>query len=145
MCLSFLFLRTKEETGISSVQYIATNSCAMLQIMNFVGTRFCRAPEILRALKDIHNNPDLFCKRALKDIYNPDLFSERADVYSYAMTCYEVLTGRIPFEDVGSTDYEPVCSGKVKLKCPLAIDPQVKALLERPTFSAISETLKRFQ
>ena len=27
------------------------------------------------------------------------MFSEMADMYSYGMTCYEVLTGKEPFED----------------------------------------------
>ncbi|KAG0598899.1 hypothetical protein M758_12G110200 [Ceratodon purpureus] len=52
-----------------------------------VGTGFWRAPEILQACRERNVN-----KR-------PELFSKSADAYSYAMTCYEVLTGRVPFED----------------------------------------------
>ncbi|KAG0598894.1 hypothetical protein M758_12G109700 [Ceratodon purpureus] len=52
-----------------------------------VGTGFWRAPEILQACTErIVNN-------------RPELFSKSADAFSYAMTCYEVLTGRVPFED----------------------------------------------
>ncbi|KAG0554775.1 hypothetical protein KC19_12G117800 [Ceratodon purpureus] len=52
-----------------------------------VGTGFWRAPEILEACKERNVS-----KR-------PELFSESADAYSYGMTCYEVLTGRFPFQD----------------------------------------------
>ncbi|KAG0577598.1 hypothetical protein KC19_5G167400 [Ceratodon purpureus] len=103
-----------------------------------MGTKFWRAPEILRALKD-------------KDIHiKPELFSESADVYSYAMTCYEVLTGKIPFEGVRSNDYEPIFSGQVQLEWPLYSEPKLKALMvrcsdlqpsRRPTFEEIVEIL----
>lgn len=54
--------------------------------MGVVGTGFWRAPEVLLALKD--------------QVFGPKTWTEKGDVYSYAMTCYEVMTGRIPFEDV---------------------------------------------
>ncbi|KAG0559176.1 hypothetical protein KC19_10G084600 [Ceratodon purpureus] len=52
-----------------------------------VGTGFFRAPEILRALKE----------RTISQ--KPEVFSRAADIYAYGMTCYEVLTGKLPFED----------------------------------------------
>jgi serine/threonine protein kinase len=48
-----------------------------------VGTGFFRALEILQALKNQVVN-----KR-------PNLFTRATDVYSYGMTCYEVLTGKL--------------------------------------------------
>ncbi|KAG0599017.1 hypothetical protein M758_12G120500 [Ceratodon purpureus] len=52
-----------------------------------LGTGFWRAPDILQACKERNVS-----KR-------PELFSKLADAYSYGMTCYEVLTGRFPFQD----------------------------------------------
>ncbi|KAG0620814.1 hypothetical protein M758_4G246400 [Ceratodon purpureus] len=103
-----------------------------------LGTRFWRAPEILQALKERS-----ICSKPL-------LFTESSDVYSYAMTCYEILTGKIPFEDLQANDYEAIYSGKVKLQWPEHTAPQIKALLQRcthlqpsmrPTFKEICVTL----
>ncbi|KAG0576048.1 hypothetical protein KC19_5G051000 [Ceratodon purpureus] len=52
-----------------------------------VGTGFWRAPEILQGCIEKNIN-----KR-------PYLFSPAADTFSYGMTCYEVLTGKVPFKD----------------------------------------------
>ena len=53
------------------------------------GTGFWRAPEILRAVRS-------------SDV-TLDIFSEKSDVCSYyAMTCCEVLTTSIPFDDLQS-------------------------------------------
>ncbi|KAG0612888.1 hypothetical protein M758_6G060000 [Ceratodon purpureus] len=51
-----------------------------------VGTGFWRAPEVLIALKNKE--------------FGRKTWTMKGDVYSYAMTCYEVITGFIPFEDV---------------------------------------------
>ena len=59
-----------------------------------MGTGFWRAPEILRAVRE--KNVDA----------RPELFSRQADSYSYGMTCYEVLTGRVPFEDHPLSDQQ---------------------------------------
>lgn len=108
-----------------------------------VGTRFWRAPEILHALTEGTYNAS-----------NPKLISKSADVYSYAMTAYEVLTGLIPFEDLRATDYDRVISGRQQLEWPLYVEPRLKALLERcshldsqqrPTFEDIFLLLKKFK
>ncbi|KAG0559055.1 hypothetical protein KC19_10G075300 [Ceratodon purpureus] len=52
-----------------------------------VGTGFFRAPEILQACKEGMASQKL------------EVFSRAADVYAYGMTCYEVLTGKLPFDD----------------------------------------------
>ncbi len=48
-----------------------------------VGTGYWRAPEIFRAMQD---------NRQFE-------YTAKADVYSFAMVCYEILSGREPFED----------------------------------------------
>ncbi|KAG0625454.1 hypothetical protein M758_2G056700 [Ceratodon purpureus] len=64
-----------------------------------VGTGFWRAPEILQAIKE------------KKVGERPEVFSREADVYAYGMTCYEILTGKIPFENHPLWDYNTVLNG----------------------------------
>jgi serine/threonine protein kinase len=60
-----------------------------------VGTGFWRAPEVLKALKDG---------------VTPEL-TEKADVYSFAMVFYEVVTGLTPFAGHPLSDYDHVLAG----------------------------------
>ncbi|KAG0559172.1 hypothetical protein M758_10G082800 [Ceratodon purpureus] len=63
--------------------FVADYECSI----GVVGTGYFRAPEILQACKE-------------KTIsQKPEVFSRAADIYAYGMTCYEVLTGKLPFED----------------------------------------------
>ena len=112
-----------------------------------VGTTYWRAPEILQGVQ----NSDIKSR----------LFTKKSDVYSYAMTCYEVLTGCIPFEDLDGNCYDVVIAGKrpklpkrffshdLQIVC--QITPVYKRLLERcwhanplerPSFKDIVEQLK---
>ena len=102
-----------------------------------VGTRFWRAPEILLAVKN--NN------------VKSHIFTRKSDVYSYAMTCYEILTGCIPLEGFCSMNYDHVLRGG-RPKLPENIQPILKVLLnscwhqdaiERPSFPKIVEFLKK--
>ncbi|KAH9554871.1 hypothetical protein CY35_08G085800 [Sphagnum magellanicum] len=61
-----------------------------------LGTGFCRAPEVLRALRD-----------GTKVEY-----SAAVDVYGFGMVCYELLTGKLPFQGHPLSDYDLVLSGK---------------------------------
>jgi serine/threonine protein kinase len=63
--------------------FVADYECSV----GVVGTGFFRAPEILQA-----------CKEG-KISQRPEVFSISADIYSYGMICYEILTGKLPFQD----------------------------------------------
>lgn len=76
------------------VCYVADFECSV----GVVGARFWRAAEILLGVKN-HNT-------------KPELFTKSRDVYSCVMTCYEIITGRIPFEDVARTNYDIVIDGE---------------------------------
>jgi serine/threonine protein kinase len=100
-----------------------------------VGTGFWRAPEILQAWKErnLHGRPELF--------------SRAIDVYSYSMTCYEILTGNIPFQDLSFTDCDPVING-LRPELPEYVDDWARELLSkcwhsdpaaRPSFGEILE------
>ncbi|KAG0567655.1 hypothetical protein KC19_7G151500 [Ceratodon purpureus] len=103
---------------------------------NVVGTLFWRAPEVLQALKDGNRHP---------------VFTRKADVYSYAMTCYEILTGGVPLEGVAASNYDAVLVDRMRPKLPSDLNPKLKGLLERcwhqdpqvrPTFKEILVELR---
>lgn len=68
-----------------------------------VGTWFLRAPEILQIYKE----------RKLSK--NLEVFSKTAHIYSYGMTCYEILIRKFPFEGHSSGDYDLAFRGE----CPV--------------------------
>lgn len=103
-----------------------------------VGTGFWRAPEILRAVRD-------------GEVNLPDLFTQESDVYSYAMTCYEILTGGLPFQGHARTDYDLVLNGG-RPELPEWVMSELKELLERcwhsdpscrPKFAEIMDILQK--
>lgn len=63
--------------------YVADFECSV----GVVGTGFWRAPEILQACKEKNVHKRL------------ELFTRASDAYSYGMTCYEISTGKLPFQD----------------------------------------------
>ena len=106
-----------------------------------MGTGYWRAPEILEAVKT----------RTLQTTAN--VFTPKSDVYSYAMTCYEIFTGFIPFEDIedkGRTSIDDVLQGR-RPKLPSHLRPWMRDLfgkcwhadpLKRPTFEEIQHIFK---
>ncbi|GLJ25927.1 hypothetical protein SUGI_0497020 [Cryptomeria japonica] len=71
--------------GLARTKFDGDNSLFRTQNVG-VGTSFWKAPEVLResSATDYHERED---------------FSPKADVYSFSMIFYEVLTGKIPFQD----------------------------------------------
>jgi serine/threonine protein kinase len=61
-----------------------------------MGTGFFRAPEVLRALRDGTRVE----------------YSAAVDVYGFGMVCYELLTGKLPFQGHRLSDYDLVLSGE---------------------------------
>jgi serine/threonine protein kinase len=114
--------------------YVADFECSI----GVAGTGFWRAPEVLQALKNRNGAVSDAC-------------SSKADVYSFSMTCYEVLTGCFPFEGQSMTNYDLVLSGH-RPALPDYVDANVKALLhrcwnadpsKRPSFKKILKVLAR--
>lgn len=85
--------------------------------MGVIGTRFWRAPEILQQLKDGISGSNL-------------RFTSKVDVYSYGMTCYEIVTGHMPFEDLPAQDYDYVLNGH-RPELSNDIDPLVREIITR--------------
>jgi hypothetical protein len=82
-----------------------------------VGTGFWRAPKILQAIKDG------------KVYQKPEIFSKEADIYAYGMTCYEILTGILPFEGHPWRDYNLVLNGE-RPEVPKYVDDWACQLLD---------------
>jgi len=60
-------------------------------------------------------------------------FVEKVDVYSYGMTCFEIVTGRLPFEgelEACGASNDLVIAGQ-RPKLPSALDVTLKDLIER--------------
>ncbi|CAK9259422.1 unnamed protein product [Sphagnum jensenii] len=79
------------------------------------GTGFFRAPEVLRAVRDGTNVE----------------YSTAVDVYGFGMLCYEVFSGKYPFEGHPLSDYDLVLSGKRPDISDSSWKPWMRTLLQR--------------
>jgi serine/threonine protein kinase len=100
------------------------------------GTGFWRAPEVLSSL-------ETGCSLGKNEW-------QAADVYSFGMTCYEVLTGEVPFHGHLSDDYDIVLDGG-RPSFPDFVPEPLKNIVQRcwhqdpssrPDFGHIIEALK---
>ncbi|KAG0585864.1 hypothetical protein KC19_2G045300 [Ceratodon purpureus] len=107
-----------------------------------MGTEFWRAPEVLKAIKN----------KMVDKWTNPEIWTKKVDVYGYAMTCYEVLSGSIPFANRKVYDYSGVIEGE-RPPLPDYVDRELQELLGkcwqsepkmRPTFEEIEDELRRY-
>ena len=108
--------------------FVADFECSV----GVVGTTSWRAPETLQASK-------------------ATMFSNYADIYSYGMTCYEVLTGKLPFEGLSEREGTTTVLLGCRPSLPFCLDSQLKRLIEccwhqdpeqRPSFTFICLELK---
>ncbi|KAG0587884.1 hypothetical protein KC19_2G198800 [Ceratodon purpureus] len=109
--------------------------------VGIAGTGFWRAPEVLREVRLAADN-----KRRVKE----EVFTHQSDVYSYAMTCFEVITGCVPFDGHRSNDYDFVLGGG-RPTLPDDTSPTLVDLvhrcwhddpLQRPVFTTIVQALR---
>lgn len=116
--------------GIAKARRAVTNFVTMM-----AGTTSWRAPEV-------YNVPDL---------ETANNYQWPADVYSFAMTCYEILTGRIPFEGVPNGKvYKGIVAGDRPSLDDVSMPSLLKDLIQRcwatdpnqrPNFDEICKTL----
>ena len=108
---------------------------------NVVGTGFWRAPEVLQTLKD--------WRSGASSVVN---YTPKCDVYSFGMTCYEILTGQTPFSGHPISDYDLILVDKKRPALPPDVNPKLAELVmrcwhhdpeRRPTSSEIVVELKQ--
>jgi hypothetical protein len=68
--------------------------------------------------------------KAKNILLNPKIWTEKVDVYSYAMTSYEVLTSCIPFQNHAANDYDGAIEG-ARPPLPNYIDHEIQELVRR--------------
>ncbi|GLJ05199.1 hypothetical protein SUGI_0013480 [Cryptomeria japonica] len=106
------------------------------------GTSHWRAPEVF-----VDPQEDLEIEaEPLKE------YTYKADVYSFGMTCYEILTGKQPFEDVQLAKhvFRKIAQGErpsLPSSCPLVLADYIKKCWDtdprhRPCFSQVSNFLR---
>jgi serine/threonine protein kinase len=74
------------------------------------GTRNWRAPEVFKE--------------------NPDKYNWAADIYSFAMTSYEIVSGKSPFGDELPVTYDRLCAGE-RPCLPVNCQPELANLIQR--------------
>jgi hypothetical protein len=84
-------------------------------LVGVIGTGFWRAPEVLKQLQK-------------KLPTHKVVLTKKADIYSFGMMCYEVITGCIPFEGHPGNDYNIVLRGG-RPELPYDLNQELKELV----------------
>lgn len=133
------YLQTKVvDFGISKIKERSTTFSVMTYNM---GSGRWMAPEVINLVPSSYEGTEELPKHKFK-----------VDIYSFAMVCYEILTGNLPFKDVGSLKSvkEMVLEG-LRPHLPNDCPPLLKVLIEkcwsqkpeeRPTFAVVCSELK---
>jgi hypothetical protein len=104
------------------------------------GTRAWMAPEVMFESEE--------------DSIQMKYYPLKSDVYSYAMTCYEILSGRTPFEEISMRDLPQKVRAGLRPTLPTSLPASLLSLIEccwdadvrrRPTFSRISTELRHLK
>jgi len=102
-----------------------------------IGTRAWMAPEVWSEYE--------------KDSSNMKYYPLKSDVYSYAITCYEILSGRRPFDGIPRTELAEKVRAGLRPSLPKSLPTSLSSLIEccwdgdvrrRPSFSRISTELR---
>jgi serine/threonine protein kinase len=107
-----------------------------------VGTLRYNAPEVMRNGGD-ESDPHKAAKYPFK-----------SDIYSFGMSCYEILTGYIPFSNVPHRELKNAILLGVRPSFPTLCPQELKTLIEacwhpnptsRPSFTQICQTLRHLK
>jgi serine/threonine protein kinase len=119
---------------------IVTSTTTMSPQTTDIGSRLWMAPEVWY-------QPE-------KDSTKLKYYPLKSDVYSYAITCYEILSGRVPFEGLRISELlEKVMAG-MRPSLPNSLPTSLSSLIEccwdgdvrrRPSFSTISTQLRHLK
>lgn len=115
-----------------------------------MGTTRWMAPEMMKIRNLVSESLE---SQAETSNNEPNLkFPYKSDVYSFAMVCYEILTGEVPFSSLRATENlkKKVLEGarpQLPLKCPKELKNLIERCWrpdesERPSFSEICEELR---
>jgi serine/threonine protein kinase len=113
--------------------------------LSTVGTTRWMAPELYDGRND--NKQPVDVKPAKYDPFKPD-------VYSFAMTCYEILTGRLPFEGAYQGQVRTMVKEGIRPELPENCPSKLKTLItecwhgdpeQRPAFPVIYTNLRCIQ
>ncbi|CAK9216163.1 unnamed protein product, partial [Sphagnum troendelagicum] len=105
-----------------------------------IGTTRWMAPEVM-------SEPE-------KDSIQMKYYPLKSDVYSYAMTCYEILSGRVPFEGLPMSKIAEKVRARLRPTLPNLLPTSLLSLIKccwdgdvrrRPTFSRISTELRHLK
>jgi serine/threonine protein kinase len=101
--------------------------------------------------RSTHRAPENFKLRGLVNNNESNYYSAKADVYSFAVTCAEILTGEVPFSHMKKCDIPLAVINGERPHLPSDIGSQLAALIHccwhqdpcnRPEFVDICSTLQ---